>query len=192
MQVFDTRSRTEMTGPPESAIKGFYPLAYSPDGRWLATQHLEKIVVQNLQNPRLSFPLYGHKPNVVSGAFSQDGKLLATGSWDKTARVWDVAQQKLLLTLEGHLNPVRAVAFAPDRTTLATAGTDGIIRLWDITVGREVCTIDTGVSGLAALTFTPDGSELKAAFRDGKIRSWFAAPDKDIERWITEDQENRE
>jgi WD40 repeat protein len=194
MQVFDLRSAAELANPPESRIKGHSPLAYSPDGNWLATKMATvdqggTVVVQNLQDSRLSFPLYGHKPHVVSGAFSPDGRLLATGSWDNTVRVWDMSQRKVLHILRGHKGQVHAVAFAPDGITLATASPEGVIRFWDIALGREIMALDTGADNVAALAFTPDGLELKVAFGDGMIRSWFASPKIDIERLITEAQE---
>jgi WD40 repeat protein len=64
-------------------------------------------------------------------AFSPDGRLLATASNDKTARVWDPAAGEHLRTLTGHTSVVRAVAFSPDGRLLATASEDCTARVWD-------------------------------------------------------------
>ncbi|NJO17135.1 MAG: hypothetical protein HC877_15740 [Thioploca sp.] len=65
--------------------------------------------------------LYGHSGGVTSIALSPDGHTLASGSWDKTVRLWDVAtQQPLGEPLKGHTDGVYSVAFSADGHTLAS------------------------------------------------------------------------
>jgi hypothetical protein len=66
--------------------------------------------------------LNGHAGAVLQVAFSPDGKLLATGSADKTVKLWDVRTGKLKKTLSGHGAEVGAVAFSPDGKILASGG----------------------------------------------------------------------
>jgi len=73
----------------------------------------------------------GHRGDVNSVAFSPDGKLLASGSDDTSAKLWDVNAGHEIATL-GHSGKVLAVAFSPDGKTLATGGSDHIVKLWDI------------------------------------------------------------
>jgi WD40 repeat protein len=77
-------------------------------------------------------------PTWSSVAFSPDGRLLASGSRDKTIKLWEVASGSLVRTLTGHTDSVFSVAFSPDGRLLASGSDDNTIRLWDISdlVGR--------------------------------------------------------
>jgi WD40 repeat protein len=74
----------------------------------------------------------GYATNIVfSVAYSPDGKSLASGSQDKSVRVWDVASGREVLRLDGHSDMVARVAFSPDGKNLASGSTDKTVRLWD-------------------------------------------------------------
>ena len=81
---------------------------------------------------KLRKTLKGHTTHVRSVAFSPDGKTLASGSYDKTIKLWNVASGKNTATLNGHTGWVISVAFSPDGKTLATGSTDGSVKLWDV------------------------------------------------------------
>ena len=72
----------------------------------------------------------GHSDNVLSVAFSPNGKTLASGSFDRTVKLWDVPTGKEVATLKGHTEPVWSVTFSPNGKTLASAGGDKSIKLW--------------------------------------------------------------
>ncbi len=83
----------------------------------------------------------GHTSNVESVCFSPNGKLLATGSWDNTARLWDVATGRCVRVLEGHTGRVYSVRFSPDGKLLVTGSWDHSVRFWNVTSGIHLVTL---------------------------------------------------
>ena len=79
--------------------------------------------------------LKGHKGWVNSVAFSADGRMLASGSYDQTVRLWDVQTGQEIRGLKGHKGGVSSVAFSADGRMLASGSTDQTVRLWDVQTG---------------------------------------------------------
>jgi WD40 repeat protein len=108
---------------------------------------------------------------VTGLAFSPDGSLLATASFDETVRLWDPdTGDPIGQPLSGHTDNVWAVAFSPDGTMLATAGDDTTAKLWDLAAGRRMLTLRGHTGSLTALAFSPDGTRLATGAVDGTVR----------------------
>src|SRR5205823_6541897 len=99
----------------------------------------------------------GHTLALGGLAYSADGLHVATGSYDHTAKVWEAATGKELVTLAGHGATVEGVAFSPDGKFLATGSYDGTVKLWEWTAGKELATLAGHSSMIRSLAYSPDG-----------------------------------
>ena len=99
--------------------------------------------------------LHGHTYHVVAVAFSPDGKLVLTGSWDNTARLWDAATSRILATLTLD-TIVREVSFSTDGKLMLASIDSGTV-LWEVGTGKVVATVHDHPTLIRAATFSPDG-----------------------------------
>ena len=137
-----------------------------------------------LATAELKATLEGHTDKVWSVAFSPNGDMLASTSWDQTVRLWNVDTGQLLHTLRGHTDTVDSVAFSPDGQTLASGSWDGTIRLWNPNTGKLKRTLTGHVGGVGSVAFSPDGWTLASGSADQTIRLWNTKTWK-LERTLT-------
>jgi WD40 repeat protein len=132
--------------------------AFSPDGRHILSTEAEDVVLREAATGKIARVFRGHGDIVQSAASSPDGNRLISGSWDGTAKMWNVASGQLLRTFDGHTGRVYGAEFLADVRKVATAGGDGTIRIWDSETGQLLAMMVGGQSEAGAwLTMTGAG-----------------------------------
>jgi len=159
-----------------------WSLAFSPDGKYLVaaeggmeslgvvTGHL--VTVWDVSSRQIVKSLEGHTNDVRAVAFSPDGTLLASGSFDDTIKLWDVGTWQELVMLKTH--KVQSLAFSADGRRLVSGGRDKTIKIWDVNTRQELCTLTTPAE-VNSVALSRDNKVLGAASTDNKVRLWFAA-----------------
>lgn len=165
-------------------------VSFSPDGQLLASGSYDKTVkVWSLKedsidrilpcasaplfpcSPTVLFALEGHQDSVMSVSFSPDSEMIASGSKDKTVKLW-TRNGKLIKTLTGHQGWVTGATFSPDGSMLATSSDDGTVKLWHRD-GRLLKTFEGAHNSFVlGVAFSPDGKMLASAGYDNSVKLW--------------------
>jgi Tol biopolymer transport system component len=123
--------------------------------------------IPRLGSGRELLTLRGHNAFVTSVTWSPDGRLLATASRDQTAKVWDIAAGKELLTLTGAT--VYLVVWSPDGRRLATSS-----EVWDARSGRKLLTLRGHSGPVHCISWSPNGRRLATSSEDRTTKLWDA------------------
>ncbi|MEH2047023.1 serine/threonine-protein kinase [Nostoc sp.] len=153
-------------------------------------------VVLDRQNWQCVLTLKGHSSMVHAIAISPNGQFIASGSNDKTIKLWQVGNGKLVRQLgrwsSSHSSMVHSVAFSPissnlsyqgesgksagvadlNRGILASGSWDNTIKLWDVNTGKEIRTLTGHANWVNSVTFSPDGKFLASGSADCTIKLW--------------------
>jgi dipeptidyl aminopeptidase/acylaminoacyl peptidase len=157
-----------------------YDVAYSPDGRWLATAGGDP-GQYGAARLWVAEPGGGGKPvrdlvesadSLFAVAFSPDSKLVAAGGADRAIRVWEVETGKLVATIEDHADWVLDLAFSPDSKRLASASRDKTSKVFDVVKRESLVTFPGHAEAVYAVTFAPDGKSVATGGSDNQVRIW--------------------
>jgi WD40 repeat protein len=141
------------------------PLAFSPDGKHLASVDHERIILWDIATGQMVREFLGLRGEIHCVAFSPGGLALAAGirgGGDRSILLWDTATGKELYAC-GQGESVSSLAFSPDAKLLASANEIESVRLWDVATGKIRFTFTGPEKGVYALSFSPDGKTLAGA-----------------------------
>jgi len=138
----------------------------------------EKPPEQAKQLAVLESKLTGHKGLVCSVAVSPDGKWVASGSVDKTVKIWDLETGECRATLKGHTGVVNSVAITPDGKRILSGSYDKSVRVWDAASGREVAKLEGHTGGLWTIVALRDNAHALSSSVDDTLRLWELASGK--------------
>jgi len=157
---------------------GIASIAFSHDGRLLAARTADEIRFWDIGRADEDEPITlttGRTSSlrgsgIISMAFSEDDKTLASGYLDGTIELWDLATHTLRDTLRGHLYNVTALWFANEGATLVSASHDGSVRTWELEEDFRHDFLSTD-GPILAIQFSPNGQEVAVHSRDG-VQLW--------------------
>lgn len=113
-----------------------------------------------------------HRDRILAIAVSTDGKWLATGSKDKTVKLFETRNYTEVMTFKGHLDDVTSLAFSPDSKFLISGSSDSHIILWDLTRNVDLKTFFGHSESVNAVAFSPDGQLIASGSADNFILIW--------------------
>ncbi|CAD8215197.1 unnamed protein product [Paramecium octaurelia] len=128
-------------------------------------QHNQKSLVNQISN---NYPL----ELFIQASQIGIGTTLASGSWDKSIRLWDVKTGQQKAKFNGHSHYVNSICYSPDGTTLASGSVDNSIRLWDVKTGQQKAKLDGHSNTVNTICYSPDGTTLASGSGDKSIRLW--------------------
>jgi serine/threonine protein kinase/WD40 repeat protein len=144
--------------------------AYSPEGRFLATDDRDDVVVWEVGSWSAAYRLRGHLSTIRSLAFSGDGRWLASAGDDREVRLWRVADWTWERTLTGQRRELRYLQFTPDSRSLLVRDLDENITVWHVATGLEMCLLSNAANGRAAqFALSPNGAWLAVRREDGRV-----------------------
>jgi WD40 repeat protein len=116
--------------------------------------------------------LTGHLSSINALAFSPDGHTLASGSADRTVKLWKLDSTVARCSLSGHSSLINAVAFSPDGRTLASGSWDHTIKIWNLETKELIHTLCEHSGWIKCVVISPDGQSLASSSADKSIKIW--------------------
>jgi WD40 repeat protein len=157
-----------------------YDVAFSPDGRWMATAsgdpgQFGKVTLWKTTPDGDAQPekdLVEIIDVAYAVAFSPDSKRLAAAGADRAIRLWDVESAQLLFTIEDHADWILDLAFSPDGKRLASASRDKTSKVFDVEKKESLVTFPAHAETVYSVAWATDGKSIATAGGDNQVRIW--------------------
>ncbi|HEV2947979.1 MAG TPA: hypothetical protein VGX70_11410 [Gemmataceae bacterium] len=126
--------------------------------------------------------LRGHTETLYAVAFSPDGRMVTTGSFDKTIKLWDLSGKEIRTYNgpAGHQNLVLSLAFSRNGQMLASGSSDNTAKIWDVPLSSPLREF-AFAAPVGAMTLSPDGTKIAGGGSDGAIKVWNTADGKPMQ-----------
>jgi WD40 repeat protein len=153
-------------------------LAYSPDGKWLASGSFQEVKLWDAQTGELKRTLTGFGERVVALCFSNNSKILATGGGPPTQegelKLFDVESGKLLQDIKNnvHSDTVFSVGFSPDDKMVVSSGADKFVKTFEVASGKFLKAFEGHTHHVLGAGWSSDGKLLASAGADNLIKLW--------------------
>ncbi|MBU4443772.1 hypothetical protein KJ656_01645 [bacterium] len=116
--------------------------------------------------------LDAHSRNINIICFNNDGTRFATGSDDKTVKIWDAAKQTVIFELPRFSSYITALSFHPSQQILACGDEDGNLIVWNIDTRTEIAKIKAQEGRINSISYNPDGSKIVTGSKDKTAKVW--------------------
>ena len=116
--------------------------------------------------------LEGHSDCIRAAAIAPDGRWVATGSWDKSLRLWDATAGATVRNFAGHTNGVDAAVFSADGRLLLSGSWDRTLRLWEVGSGRCLQVLKGHSHYVDSVAISADGRLAISGGEDNTVRTW--------------------
>lgn len=200
LSIYNTKTGKELMSMTNN-IKWIDPLAFSPDGKKIATLAYDStLLVRSIFDGEELMKVKVPWSNLNTASFSSDGKTLILASSKNLAGgtmlgpsrnnevysinkiiVIDVSTGIVKKKWEGHNNLITSISFSPNNEQIVTSSYDGTIKVWDAESGKELSSSSKILTCLTSASFSPDGKHVvSSSYYDGLITIWDALTGEEI------------
>jgi len=174
-RVWDVETGKTILGPIETGLT-LVRVVHSPDETMIATggysEEKEFIKIWDTKTGKLITNLIGHTWAIHCLAWTTDGRILISGSFDGSIRTWDTKTWKKTAALTGHADVVHVIAISPNDRIVASASWDKTARLWDLENGQPIGKPFQHPEAVNCVSFSADGKLLATGCGDNKAYTW--------------------
>lgn len=146
----------------------------SRDGKLSATDGVEggkpAVIVRDIASGNITKKLVGFEAAITALSFNADGTLIAAGSADKTARVFNIAEAKELAKFAGHTNTVAAIAFTNDNNVVVSGAADNSVKAWSVSESKELANLAGFTGPITTAAIIAGNNHVVFGSADGTVR----------------------